>query len=559
MKLIYLKLLLSGTFCLFFIQCSNAQVIYTDVIPNSIIGTTNSVYHLDLNNDGIPDYNINFTTGTMSGTCRGTQSPATYYIRITPLDSNEVGTDATSPFYPKVLLLDSWIDSAAFAWKNTANQLLVEKLWYCRWSGRICQFGCWVASYVGTWNNASNKYLPLRLRMGSQVYYGWVRLSIASGVTNATIFDYAYNTSPGQPILAGEPMPQVMNNTLTSTCSNFSFVIPFYAPPGYYNPGNKFIAQLSDYTGSFNNPIILDSISTTTSDTIFATLTSVPLSGNAYKIRILSTDPAITGPPSASHTLIIAPPPPASIVRTFPIGLDSVCASHGTLYLVANHLFGLTYHWYFNGTLVSSSTDSIFNLTSGSGTYSVSVSNICGTSSMSAPFTLFVSPVGAVTLDSFPTVCRTDPPFALTGGHPSGGYYTGFRAVDSLTGMFNPALAIVGNNYVSYTVPDTILPQCNNTTTRTLKVIFCATTSVNEIGSNRASFYSRGKKICVQLSKNYLTDGKILIYDYAGRELKQKNITGEKIEIDMSECSTGIYFVRIQTTMLTETGRVYIE
>ena len=561
MKPIFLKLLLSGTFCLSFIQCSNAQVIYTDVAPDSSIGINNSVYHLDLNNDGITDYNINFTTGTMSGTCRGTQSPATYYIRITPLDSNEVGTDATSPFYPKALPLGSWIDSAAFTWKNTANQLLAEKLWTCRSGGRICPFGCWVAYYAGPWNNASNKYLPLRLRMGSQVYYGWVSLSLATGVTNATIFDYAYNTSQGQPIWAGGPMPQVMNPTSSSTCSNFSFVIPFYAPSNYYNPGNKFIAQLSDYTGSFNNPIILDSISATTSDTIFTTLPSVPLSGNAYKIRILSTDPAITGPPSASHTLIIAPPPPASIVRTFPTGLDSVCSSHGTLYLVANHLYGLTYNWYFNGTLQSSSTDSIFYLTSGSGIYSVSESNVCGSGSMSAPFTLFVSPIGpvTVTLDSFSTVCRTDPPFPLTGGHPSGGYYTGFRAVDSLTGMFNPALAIVGNNYVSYTVPDTILPQCNYTTTRTLKVIFCATTSVNEIGSTRASFYSKGKMICVQLSKNYLTDGKILIYDNAGRELKQKNITGEKTEIDMSEYSTGIYFVRIQTTMLTEIGRVYIE
>ncbi len=65
--------------------------------------------------------------------------------------------------------------------------------------------------------------------------------------------------------------------------------------------------------------------------------------------------------------------------------------------------------------------------------------------------------------------------------------------------------------------------------------------------------------ICIQLSKNYLTDGIIRIYDNTGKELKQKNITGEKNEIDMSECSSGIYFVRIQTTMFTETGRVFIE
>ena len=71
--------------------------------------------------------------------------------------------------------------------------------------------------------------------------------------------------------------------------------------------------------------------------------------------------------------------------------------------------------------------------------------------------------------------------------------------------------------------------------------------------------YSANKPVLVLLSKNYLTDGKILIYDNTGRELKHKNTTGEKTEIDMSEFSTGIYFVRIQTTMFTETGRVYIK
>ena len=124
--------------------------------------------------------------------------------------------------------------------------------------------------------------------------------------------------------------------------------------------------------------------------------------------------------------------------------------------------------------------------------------------------------------------------------------------------MFNPALAFAGNNYVYYTVPDSIVTQCDNTAMKAIVILDCAT-SVNEIGSNGAFFYSSGKMICIQLSKNYLSDGKILIYDNAGRVLKQKNITGEKNEIDMSEFSSGIYLIRIQTTMLTETGRVFIE
>ena len=197
----------------------NAQVIYTDVIPDRIIDTTNSVYHLDLNNDGIIDYNINFTTGRMSGCRGGTQNSTAYYIKVTPLDSNEVGTDATSPFYPKALLLDSLIDSAAFTWKNTSSQLLAEKLWHCI-TFNFRNF--WVPYYVGNWNNASNKYLPLRLKMGSQVYYGWVRISIATGVTNATIFEYAYNSIPNAAIHAGQTVATgIIENSFASSLKLF--------------------------------------------------------------------------------------------------------------------------------------------------------------------------------------------------------------------------------------------------------------------------------------------------------------------------------------------------
>ena len=234
----------------------NAQVIYTDVIPDRIIDSTNSVYPLDLNNDGIIDYNINFTTGIISGSCNLSMSYSStaYYITITPLDSNEVGTDATSPFYPKALLLDSLIDSAAFTWKNTSSQLLAEKLWHCiTFNFR----NYWVPYYVGNWNNASNKYLPLRLKMGSQVYYGWVRISIATGVTNATIFDYAYNSIPDSAILAGQTTATgIIENSFASSINLFP------------NPANN---HLTIALGS-NNKIVQVTIADITGKVIYTTI-----------------------------------------------------------------------------------------------------------------------------------------------------------------------------------------------------------------------------------------------------------------------------------------------
>ncbi|MFC2131901.1 SBBP repeat-containing protein, partial [Bacteroidota bacterium] len=66
-----------------------------------------------------------------------------------------------------------------------------------------------------------------------------------------------------------------------------------YTTDKYFNSGNKFIAQLSDATGSFDNPINLDSLESTSSG-IFtnAKLPDTLSYGNGYRIRVVSTDPA---------------------------------------------------------------------------------------------------------------------------------------------------------------------------------------------------------------------------------------------------------------------------
>ncbi len=184
-----------------FSASANAQIVYTDVVPDSQIDSTNIIYHLDLNTDGITDYNITYTTLTQTITCGGTYLRTSYIIEVAPLDSNEVGRDVSGGNgFPTALLLNSTIDGTSFTWLNGGSRGLAMLGWTCG-GPTLMQ----VHSYLAcNFLNASSKYLALRLHVASQVYYGWVRLSVASGVINATIFDYAYNSSPGQPILAGE-------------------------------------------------------------------------------------------------------------------------------------------------------------------------------------------------------------------------------------------------------------------------------------------------------------------------------------------------------------------
>ncbi|MBK7763950.1 MAG: T9SS type A sorting domain-containing protein [Bacteroidetes bacterium] len=188
----------------------NAQIIYTDIIPDTTINTNNGVYHLDLNNDGIIDFNINYYSSVVTGSCGvSTVNPTNLLISVTPLGTNEVGRSVLNfmPF-PSALSLNHPIDSATFTWLNTGNQLMSNRNWICFGGGPMNPNPPnWLAQNNGHWTNWSapvNKYLPLRLYVGSQKYYGWIRLNVAMLTASFTAQDYAYNTIPGQPILAGE-------------------------------------------------------------------------------------------------------------------------------------------------------------------------------------------------------------------------------------------------------------------------------------------------------------------------------------------------------------------
>ena len=174
-----------------FSASANAQIIYTDVNPDVTINTNGGVYALDLNNDGITDFNITFSTALYAG-------QTNKYITITPLGANKVGNNLSYP-YPSALSLNTLIDNSSFTWLSTANQSLISRIWF-----QVPRTGAWVWQNRGNWNGASNKYVPLQLNLNSQKFYGWARLDAATNAVSFTAKDYAYNSVPNRPIRAGE-------------------------------------------------------------------------------------------------------------------------------------------------------------------------------------------------------------------------------------------------------------------------------------------------------------------------------------------------------------------
>jgi alpha-tubulin suppressor-like RCC1 family protein len=81
------------------------------------------------------------------------------------------------------------------------------------------------------------------------------------------------------------------------TGQNFSFQ---YTASGTFNAGNIFTAQLSDASGSFASPVNIGSNSSTGSGTINSTIPLLTLAGTGYKIRVVSSNPAVTSADNGS-------------------------------------------------------------------------------------------------------------------------------------------------------------------------------------------------------------------------------------------------------------------
>ena len=86
--------------------------------------------------------------------------------------------------------------------------------------------------------------------------------------------------------------------------------------------------------------------------------------------------------------------------------------------------------------------------TSGSFTYTVTVQDNVGTTASNA-VVVTVNPTPTVTLGAFSNTCTGTAPFALSGGSPAGGTYSGTGVSG---GNFNPATAGAGTFNITYTV-----------------------------------------------------------------------------------------------------------
>jgi hypothetical protein len=146
------------------------------------------------------------------------------------------------------------------------------------------------------------------------------------------------------------------------------------------------------------------------------------------------------------------------VVTAAPI--NSLCTTSSPITLSGGSPAGGTY----SGTGVSNGQ--FDPAVSGAGVFTITYSFTDGlgcSNTASTSVTVYTQPV--VTFSPLPSTCINSPAFALTGGSPSGGTYSG-NGVSN--GMFNPATAGLGTHTITYTLAGS--GGCTGSTTQTITV-----------------------------------------------------------------------------------------
>ena len=172
-----------------------------------------------------------------------------------------------------------------------------------------------------------------------------------------------------------------------------------YTITGAYTAGNVFTAQLSDAIGSFGSPTNIGTLTSQVAGTITATIPAAAVSGTLYRIRVVSSTPAVVGSANGVNLTINALPMAAGTIS----GLGSVCqGQNGVAYSVPTIPNATSYTWAYTGggaTIVGATNAITINFAgiATSGNLTVYGVDACGNGTISANYPITANPMPIIT------------------------------------------------------------------------------------------------------------------------------------------------------------------
>jgi PKD repeat protein len=239
--------------------------------------------------------------------------------------------------------------------------------------------------------------------------------------------------------------PGTVANTISTTfapaasyCPNGALSVPFTST-GTFTSGNTYNVQLSDATGGFTAPVSIGTLnSTANSGNISATIPPGTPAGNGYKIRVVSSNPSITGSANSTAFAIESPPAAGTVEATTS---TSVCTNGTASFSVTGGTGSIVWQQSANGTDFTdiggaNSTTYTSSALSSNTYFRASFVNACGAAANSNNVLITVGGIGSVSLTANPpninSLCGGPITLSIPSGYTSIVWSSGPTAVNSI-------------------------------------------------------------------------------------------------------------------------------
>jgi hypothetical protein len=182
----------AGVGMLALVHPAEGEILYTKT--HKVIGPNTVTFHLDLNHDGVTDFDLKdiFSATTAASAGQLTAVPAQRKNQI--WGHTVSGRGFASALYPGIRIgpKGQFLPGSGLMASSYFN------------GGRNRPPG--YESCTAPWAGVTNRYLGFRFVISSQVHFGWARLNVSCGLRHVTavLTGYAYETVPNRPIVTGK-------------------------------------------------------------------------------------------------------------------------------------------------------------------------------------------------------------------------------------------------------------------------------------------------------------------------------------------------------------------
>ena len=176
---------------------SNAQIVHTDINPDTLITGNGAVYNLDVDNNGV----IDFTFNTIASSITYNSGSSSTFINFSGAYMNPAASGNSmmiSTYGPMNVPAGSAIGSSGSFTSSGGWVGLVADISYVS-SSSTSSYSVSIGNFLNT-----DGFVGLKFQNSGNTHYGWVRIEVANDGAVISVKEYAFESTPNTAINAGE-------------------------------------------------------------------------------------------------------------------------------------------------------------------------------------------------------------------------------------------------------------------------------------------------------------------------------------------------------------------